>query len=907
MSIGTILYNIILSPISQIIEIAYILFDKLFGNTGIALVGVSMTVTLLCLPLYIVAENWQETERDIQNKMQKEIARIKKAFKGDEQYMILSTYYRQNHYHPIMALRSSFGILIQIPFFFAAYHILSSLPALQGKPFLFIKDMGKPDSIISINGFNVNILPIAMTLINCISGTIYSKGHGVREKIQIYGMASLFLVVLYNSPAGLVFYWTMNNLFSLVKNVFYKMKNPLKTFYYCVVTAFVLVIAYLLFVFHDQDFKLRLLASVFIMLLIPIPVYIKGINWLIENVLSQIYSDSKLRISIFLASEIGLTLLCGLVLPSGLISSSVQEFSNIDNYTNPSAFLHSSFWLSFGLIIFWPSCVYFLFKKKLQTVLAFLYSFLMIGSLINAFVFSGSYGSMDETLKFIDGLKNPSMGFMIMNIILVILSLAAVVLTLNFRKTKVLGNLLMAVCFGMVVITIVNVSKISKDYEVFKNSVSSKITSDSLKTKYHLSKDKQNVLIFMLDRFEASFVQHILNDQNDIKENLTGFTFYPNCISFSGHTLMGASPVYGGFDYTPFEGNKRKDISIKDKLNEGILVLPKILTEQAGFTAILSDTSWANGSYTADMSFISYYDKKKGEVVDNYDNIRGINLLSLYSGDFKKEVLLPDYKEKSLSHVINRNLFWTSLFRIVPSPFRTIVYFKGTWWENGVNKTTNSFPDWFSALYFMNKIMDFSSEKPTLTMITNECTHSNEDISMYNLPLAGKIRFPADNAYVINTVALKQISNIVSFLKENDVYDNTRIILVSDHGMGYRGFDKYTTSFIDGYSKDKLNPLLMVKDFNSNEPLKTDDRFMSNADVPSLALKNIIETPVNPFTGNPINEDYKADGVIITTADLFMDYHSKSNFYYTVPEESWYNVKEDIFVDSNWTKVYKNK
>ena len=228
MNFFTALYNIILSPISQIIEIAYILFDKLFDNTGIALIGVSMTVTLLCLPLYIVAESWQETERNIQLKMKKEILRIKTAFKGDEQYMIISTYYKQNHYHPIMALRSSFGILIQIPFFFAAYHILSSLPDLHGREFLFIKDMGKPDAIFSINGFAINILPVIMTMINCISGTIYSKGHEIREKIQIYGMACLFLIILYNSPAGLVFYWTMNNIFSLVKNVFYKMKNPFK-------------------------------------------------------------------------------------------------------------------------------------------------------------------------------------------------------------------------------------------------------------------------------------------------------------------------------------------------------------------------------------------------------------------------------------------------------------------------------------------------------------------------------------------------------------------------------------------------------------------------------------------------------------------------------------------------------
>lgn len=126
MSFSTILYTIILYPLVQIIEIAFMIFDKLFGNTGIAIIGVSFTVTLLFLPLYIVAEHWQQVQRDTENKLKPGIDRIKAVFKGDEQYMILNTFYKQNHYHPMMALRSSFGLLIQVPFFMAAYNCLSS-------------------------------------------------------------------------------------------------------------------------------------------------------------------------------------------------------------------------------------------------------------------------------------------------------------------------------------------------------------------------------------------------------------------------------------------------------------------------------------------------------------------------------------------------------------------------------------------------------------------------------------------------------------------------------------------------------------------------------------------------------------------------------------------------------------
>ncbi len=226
----TILYNLIIYPIYTIIEAAYMLVDKIAGNEGIAVIGVSVAITLLCLPLYAVAEHWQEVERDKQNAMKAGLERIKKAFTGDERYMMTTAFYRQQHYSPIMALRSSFGLLIQIPFFLAAYSYLSHLTDLQGESFLFIRDMGSPDALFSIGGFSVNVLPVAMTLINCISGIIYSKGHGIREKIQIFGMAAVFLIVLYDSPAGIVLYWTFNNIFSLVKNIFYKLNNPLKSF-----------------------------------------------------------------------------------------------------------------------------------------------------------------------------------------------------------------------------------------------------------------------------------------------------------------------------------------------------------------------------------------------------------------------------------------------------------------------------------------------------------------------------------------------------------------------------------------------------------------------------------------------------------------------------------------------------
>lgn len=119
--------------------------------------------------------------------------------------MIISTYYRQNHYHPLYALRGVFPLLIQIPFFIAAYHFLSDLNLLHGASFLFFEDLGKQDALLQIRSQSFNILPIIMTVINMISATIYTKGFSVKEKLQLYVMVLLFLCC-YTSPRPVLFF-----------------------------------------------------------------------------------------------------------------------------------------------------------------------------------------------------------------------------------------------------------------------------------------------------------------------------------------------------------------------------------------------------------------------------------------------------------------------------------------------------------------------------------------------------------------------------------------------------------------------------------------------------------------------------------------------------------------------------
>jgi membrane protein insertase Oxa1/YidC/SpoIIIJ len=153
-------FLVFIYPVETIIELAYLLVWRICKHNalavGLSTIGVSAVVNIILLPLYAVAEKAQNKERLIQKHLKPKIDKIKAVFKGDERYMILQTYYRQNHYHPVYALRSSVSVLIQVPFFIAAYHFLSHLDALRGTPFLFLRDMSTQDALIGWGGGGVD-------------------------------------------------------------------------------------------------------------------------------------------------------------------------------------------------------------------------------------------------------------------------------------------------------------------------------------------------------------------------------------------------------------------------------------------------------------------------------------------------------------------------------------------------------------------------------------------------------------------------------------------------------------------------------------------------------------------------------------------------------------------------------
>jgi YidC/Oxa1 family membrane protein insertase len=85
---------------------------------------------------------------------------------------------------------------------------------LRQAPFIFwIKDLSLPDTVTSIAGININILPLVMG----ISMLLQQKMSNVdpQQAKMVMFMPIIFTFFFWNVPSGLVLYWFINSIVSM--------------------------------------------------------------------------------------------------------------------------------------------------------------------------------------------------------------------------------------------------------------------------------------------------------------------------------------------------------------------------------------------------------------------------------------------------------------------------------------------------------------------------------------------------------------------------------------------------------------------------------------------------------------------------------------------------------------------
>lgn len=914
MTFFEIIYTVFIGPLKLLFEIIYEFANRYVDNPGLAIIFLSLIMNILVLPLYRRADYMQEQARDIDAKLSDGVAHIKKTFSGDEKMMMLQTYYRQNHYKPTDALKGSVSLLLEIPFFIAAYQFLSHLQSLNGVSLGFIQDLSKPDRMLVIGGFAINLLPIIMTSVNIISSFLYLKGFPTKTKIQLYGMALFFLVFLYNSPSGLVFYWTLNNVFSLIKTIFYKLKNPKKVLRVLLAVLGMPLFIYSAFIYDTPSLKKRLLL-IFIALLFMLPLALNiiksrvNINKASDKLEKKIGNvpNSEHQGKLFLMGTIFLTVLVGLLIPSNFIAASPQEFVDITYFHNPVWYIVGSLALAAGTFLIWLRVFYLLASPRGKVFFERLV-FIMCGLMLADYMFFGTgLGTISSTLQYSSSMIFSRKEQLINLLVLMAAALIMYILVLKFYRMAV--SVLLIASVALSVMSVVNISTIKSSVDkIVVENVSDDVT-------FRMSTSGKNVVVIMLDRGMGAYIPYIINEKPELMEKFAGFTYYSNTISFGNSTNFGAPTLLGGYEYTPVEMNKRADEPLVAKHNEAVKVMPVLFSDN-GYEVTVCDPVYANYQWYSDTS-----------IFNEYPDINACVTEGRFSSSQAKQQTIDNNR---------RNFFCFSIMKTMPLLVQPTIYANGTYNQNqsvdsgvqtawGISKAeglSTLFMDAYNVLTslpFMTAVTDENVN--TFLYLTNNATHEpmllqepeyvpaeNLDNRKYDAEHAD--RFTVDSRvmqvedykqmahYQSNMAVLITLGEWFDFLREQNLYDNTKIIIVSDHGRHLGHFDELAMGGEDDLKNVEMYyPLLLVKDFNSTE-FTVSEEFMTTADVPTLAVKDLIDNPVNPFTGKVINNSEKTahEQYIIMSNEYDVNVNNGNTF---LPAR-WARVKDDLWNKENW-------
>ncbi len=1001
-------FELIMSPFVSIIENLFLYSYSATGNYGVSIILLSLMISLLLLPIFIYIEKAKKKDDLVKSKMQPLIDEVKRCYKGQERFYYIKTINRQHNYNSLRSLIPILSLLLQIPFFIAAYQFLDQFEPLQNVSFGLISDLSQADGIFGM----VNILPIIMTLVNIATAYYYTRNSNKTELKQMLILAGVFLVLLYNLPSGLVLYWTMNNVFSFLRlfitnpEVFRKKKTKSTPFLFktkfakmlpqlkvVLVSSFVILGFVQLkwaFTYNFDDIFIRLATSLAISILlsfiyaiillfsVKIKHFIDTINvstkvffsllfltiyfyfaarfyFSGENISLSILSlltllptqfigyiyikRSSLTVNkfIFKFSVISLviiviyqllaviTLITGdeislsigslnmLFLPSaisdvviaGLIFSVISIGFYIKKYKLELNMPVKLQWLIlilsvtyiYGLIFIWnPIIVYssfsanfdfpvieiitnnismllisilinvfvfFILPKKIKPLFVQVYLFLSLVVLLYSSIIPFDVGTLQINFFSQEGNLVADLYYYILEAVLIVSTFFIISKVFKSKYTRI-------IIYSLVILNIFLIGQ-SLYLGVKTGSFSSKHKYSGKLIEIPFSKTEKNVVYFIIDEAQGWLMNEIFDKNPELRTSYDGFVWYPNSVSESNFTYSSVPSMMCGEDFTVANMNKDDTLTILQKVTN-----------------------------TTDL----FYDNIK----DKGYYLTANHLKYAHSNPLKVDNVLPKWCEK-WSEVLDikyKDVFWfnrlwqNALFSSVPLSLKPGIYNHNKWFDK-VDITivkeikSSELLNKYVYVKILPEISNTDSEKSSFIFIHSMFTHAPWDMITTNNELISDV-----SPYENQKQFIDFFVNWIQWMKDNDVYDNTKILLVSDHGKSWwRTNHKIDLSDFqlefteDGkisiYEFLRLNPLMLIKDYDSRGQLKEDWRLLSNMDSYAIAFDK--------------NDPTKMDSTSREINTYFTEWHND------IRERKKYNIRRAFKVNNyvfdldNWEPI----
>lgn len=196
--------------------------NKLVGNFGIAIIILTIIVKFLFFPL----ANRSYESMTKMKKIQPEMKELQERYKDDKvkAQQEIMTLYRREKVNPLMGC---LPLLLQIPIFFSLYKVLYVTIEMRHAPFFgWIHDLAvaDPTNVFTLFGalpfeaptwLHIGVWPLVMGVTMWFQMKLSPPSTDPTQRQMQVLMPPMFTYLMAQFPAGLVVYWTLNNLLSI--------------------------------------------------------------------------------------------------------------------------------------------------------------------------------------------------------------------------------------------------------------------------------------------------------------------------------------------------------------------------------------------------------------------------------------------------------------------------------------------------------------------------------------------------------------------------------------------------------------------------------------------------------------------------------------------------------------------
>jgi YidC/Oxa1 family membrane protein insertase len=211
-------------------------FFKLLGNYGLAIIAITACIRLVFFPL----ANFSFRSMAKMKALQPEMVRLKELHKDDKMKLQqeMMALYKKEKVNP---MSGCLPIFVQIPVFFALYKVLFVTIEMRQMPFYgWIQDLSEKDPTSLFNLFGLLPYDVPSFLVIGAWPILMGVTMYIQQKLnpaptdpmqaKIFMFFPLFLtIILAPFPAGLVIYWTVNNVLTMAQQLFIMKRTTIKT------------------------------------------------------------------------------------------------------------------------------------------------------------------------------------------------------------------------------------------------------------------------------------------------------------------------------------------------------------------------------------------------------------------------------------------------------------------------------------------------------------------------------------------------------------------------------------------------------------------------------------------------------------------------------------------------------